>query len=52
MRSESYCEATVVIVALVFVDQVLELRARERAGDAIRMLELWPKVGDGVIRRL
>ena len=38
MTSASYCEATVVIVALVFVGQVLELRARERTGDAIRSL--------------
>jgi Cu+-exporting ATPase len=33
-----YFEAAVVIVALVFVGQVLELRARERTGDAIRAL--------------
>lgn len=32
----TYFEAAVVIVALVFVGQVLELRARERTGDAIR----------------
>ncbi|MCR9123578.1 MAG: heavy metal translocating P-type ATPase [Phyllobacteriaceae bacterium] len=39
-----YYEAAVVIVALVFVGQVLELRARERTGDAIRaLLNLAPK---------
>jgi Cu+-exporting ATPase len=40
-----YYEAAVVIVALVFVGQVLELRARERTGDAIRaLLDLAPKM--------
>jgi Cu+-exporting ATPase len=40
-----YYEAAVVIVALVFVGQVLELRARERTGDAIRaLLNLAPKM--------
>lgn len=39
-----YYEAAVVIVALVLVGQVLELRARERTGDAIRaLLDLAPK---------
>lgn len=39
-----YYEAAVVIVALVFVGQVLELRARERTGDAIRaLMDLAPK---------
>lgn len=39
-----YFEAAVVIVALVFVGQVLELRAREKTGDAIRaLLDLSPK---------
>ena len=39
-----YFEAAVVIVALIFVGQVLELRARERTGDAIRaLLDLAPK---------
>lgn len=39
-----YFEAAVVIVALVFVGQVLELRAREKTGDAIRaLLDLAPK---------
>ncbi|MEE4283041.1 MAG: heavy metal translocating P-type ATPase [Pseudomonadales bacterium] len=40
-----YFEAAVVIIALVFVGQVLELRARERTGDAIRaLLDLAPKM--------
>jgi Cu+-exporting ATPase len=49
MRSKNgfmpvYFEASVVIVALVFVGQVLELRARERTGDAIRaLMDLAPK---------
>ncbi|MEK6195086.1 MAG: YHS domain-containing protein, partial [Deltaproteobacteria bacterium] len=39
-----YYEAAVVIIALVFVGQVLELRARQRTGDAIRaLLDLAPK---------
>ncbi|MCY6382698.1 heavy metal translocating P-type ATPase [Hoeflea prorocentri] len=39
-----YFEAAVVIVALIFVGQVLELRARERTGDAIKaLLDLAPK---------
>jgi Cu+-exporting ATPase len=39
-----YFEAAVVIISLVFVGQVLELRARERTGDAIRaLLDLAPK---------
>jgi Cu+-exporting ATPase len=39
-----YFEASVVIIALVFVGQVLELRARERTGDAIRaLMDLAPK---------
>lgn len=33
-----FFEAAVVVVALVFVGQVLELKARERTGDAIRSL--------------
>ena len=33
-----YYEAAVVIVALIFVGQVLELKARERTGDAIHAL--------------
>ncbi|MEX1026021.1 MAG: heavy metal translocating P-type ATPase [Planctomycetota bacterium] len=40
----TYFEAAVVIIALVFVGQVLELRARSRTGDAIRaLLDLAPK---------
>jgi len=39
-----YFEAAVVIIALVFVGQVLELKARERTGDAIRaLMDLTPK---------
>ncbi len=39
-----YFEASVVIVALVFVGQVMELTAREKTGDAIRsLLDLSPK---------
>ena len=39
-----YFEAAAVIVALVFVGQVLELRARERTGSAIKaLLNLAPK---------
>lgn len=39
-----YFEAAVVIIALIFVGQVLELRARDRTGDAIRaLLDLAPK---------
>lgn len=45
-----YFEASVVIVALVFVGQVLELRARERTGDAIRaLLDLAPKTARRVL---
>jgi len=37
-------EAATVIIALVFVGQVLELRARGKTGDAIRaLLDLTPK---------
>ncbi|NLS03895.1 heavy metal translocating P-type ATPase [Rhizobium sp. P32RR-XVIII] len=40
-----YFEASAVIVALVFVGQVLELKARERTGSAIRaLLDLAPKM--------
>ncbi len=39
-----YFEASAVIVALVFLGQVLELRAREKTGSAIRaLLDLAPK---------
>lgn len=34
----TYFEAAVVIITLIFVGPVLELRARERTGDAIRAL--------------
>jgi len=40
-----YFEAAAVIVALVFLGQLLELRARERTGSAIRaLLDLAPKM--------
>jgi Cu+-exporting ATPase len=40
----TYFEAAAVIVTLIFVGQVLELRARERTGSAIRaLLDLAPK---------
>ena len=46
----TYFEAAVVIVALVFVGQVLELRARERTGDAIKaLLNLAPKTARRVL---
>lgn len=46
----TYFEASAVIVALVFVGQVLELRARERTGDAIRaLLDLAPKTARRVL---
>jgi Cu+-exporting ATPase len=46
----TYFEAAVVIVALVFVGQVLELRARERTGDAIRaLMDLAPKTARRVL---
>jgi Cu+-exporting ATPase len=46
----TYFEAAVVIVALVFVGQVLELRARERTGDAIRaLLDLAPKAARRIL---
>lgn len=46
----TYFEAAVVIVALIFVGQVLELRARERTGDAIRaLLDLAPKTARRVL---
>ncbi|RBP78564.1 Cu+-exporting ATPase [Rhodobacter sp. 140A] len=46
----TYFEASVVIVALVFLGQVLELRARERTGDAIRaLLDLAPKTARRVL---
>ncbi|WP_092691270.1 heavy metal translocating P-type ATPase [Tranquillimonas rosea] len=46
----TYYEAAVVIIALVFVGQVLELRARERTGDAIRaLMDLAPKTARRVL---
>ncbi|GLC62447.1 hypothetical protein PLESTB_001900600 [Pleodorina starrii] len=46
----TYYEAAVVIIALVFVGQVLELRARERTGDAIRaLLDLAPKTARRIL---
>jgi Cu+-exporting ATPase len=46
----TYFEASVVIVALVFFGQVLELRARERTGDAIRaLLDLAPKTAKRIL---
>ncbi|RLQ86943.1 heavy metal translocating P-type ATPase [Notoacmeibacter ruber] len=43
-KAGTYYEAAVVIVALIFLGQVLELRARERTGDAIRaLMDLAPK---------
>ena len=40
----AYFEAAAVIIALIFVGQVLELRAREKTGDAIRaLMDLAPK---------
>ena len=49
-RVGTYYEAAVVIIALVFVGQVLELRARERTGDAIRaLMDLAPKTARRVL---
>ena len=46
----TYYEAAVVIIALVFVGQVLELRARERTGDAIRaLMDLAPKTARRIL---
>ena len=46
----TYFEAAVVIIALVFFGQVLELRARERTGDAIRaLLDLAPKTARRIL---
>jgi P-type Cu+ transporter len=46
-----YFEAAAVIVALVLVGQVLELRARERTGGAIRaLLDLAPKTALRVLK--
>ncbi|MCP1198851.1 heavy metal translocating P-type ATPase [Notoacmeibacter sp. MSK16QG-6] len=46
----TYFEAAVVIVALIFLGQVLELRARERTGDAIRaLMDLAPKTARRIL---
>ena len=46
----TYFEAAFVIIALVFVGQVLELRARERTGDAIcGLLDLAPKTARRIL---
>ncbi|MBD3626127.1 MAG: heavy metal translocating P-type ATPase, partial [Rhodobacteraceae bacterium] len=46
----TYFEAAVVIVTLIFVGQVLELRARERTGDAIRaLMDLAPKTARRIL---
>ncbi|WP_199259972.1 heavy metal translocating P-type ATPase [Paracoccus binzhouensis] len=46
----TYFEAAVVIIALIFVGQVLELRARERTGDAIRaLMDLAPKTARRIL---
>ncbi len=46
----AYYEAAVVIIALIFVGQVLELRARERTGDAIRaLMDLSPKTARRIL---
>ncbi len=46
----TYYEAAVVIIALVFLGQVLELRARERTGDAIRaLMDLSPKTARRIL---
>tara|TARA_X000000950_G_scaffold145205_3_gene179535 strand:- start:20118 stop:22379 length:2262 start_codon:yes stop_codon:yes gene_type:complete len=46
----AYFESAVVIIALVFVGQVLELRARERTGDAIRaLMDLSPKTARRIL---
>ncbi|MDF1730417.1 MAG: heavy metal translocating P-type ATPase [Minwuia sp.] len=45
-----YFEASVVIVTLVLLGQVMELRAREKTGDAIRaLLDLAPKTARRVL---
>ncbi|MEZ5872826.1 MAG: heavy metal translocating P-type ATPase [Nitratireductor sp.] len=46
-----YFESSVVIVALVFIGQILELRAREQTGTAIRaLLNLAPKTARRIAR--
>ncbi len=47
----TYFEAAAVIVALVLLGQVLELRAREKTGGAIRaLLDLAPKTALRVLK--
>ncbi len=47
----TYYEAAVVIVTLIFVGQVLELRARERTGDAIRaLMDFAPKTARRILQ--
>ncbi len=46
----TYYEAAAVIITLIFVGQVLELRARERTGDAIKaLLDLAPKTARRIL---
>jgi len=46
----TYFEAAAVIVALIFLGQVLELRARERTGDAIKaLMDLAPKTARRIL---
>ncbi|MFX0543849.1 heavy metal translocating P-type ATPase [Roseovarius sp. S1116L3] len=46
----TYYEAAVVIITLIFVGQVLELRAREKTGDAIKaLLDLAPKTARRIL---
>ncbi len=46
----TYYEAAVVIIALIFVGQVLELRAREQTGDAIKaLMDLAPKTARRIL---
>ena len=46
----TYFEASAVIIALVFLGQVLELKARERTGDAIKaLMNLAPKTARRVL---
>ncbi len=50
MGVSTYFEAAAVIIALVFVGQVLELRARARTGDAIKaLMGLAPKTARRVL---
>lgn len=50
MGVATYFEASAVIITLVFLGQVLELRARERTGDAIKaLMNLAPKTARRVL---